>query len=71
MISKETITEGDDISGTFTNTEKGIDSPAKLTLDILKDKKAAAQFIGKKVGDVAEIQAPNGKIVFQIDNIAI
>lgn len=27
--------------------------------------------LGKKVGDVAEIQAPNGKIVFQIDNIAI
>ena len=27
--------------------------------------------LGKKVGDMAEIQAPNGKIVFQIDNIAI
>lgn len=27
--------------------------------------------LGKKVGDVAEIQAPNGKFVFQIDNIAI
>ncbi|MEN9371967.1 MAG: transcription elongation factor GreA [Bacteroidota bacterium] len=27
--------------------------------------------LGKKVGDVAEIQAPNGKIVFQIDNISI
>ena len=27
--------------------------------------------LGKKVGDVAEIQTPNGKIVFQIDNIAI
>ena len=27
--------------------------------------------LGKKVGDVAEIQAPNGKIDFQIDNIAI
>jgi transcription elongation factor GreA len=27
--------------------------------------------LGKKVGDEAEIQAPNGKIVFQIDNISI
>lgn len=27
--------------------------------------------LGKKVGEVAEIQAPNGKIVFQIDNISI
>ena len=27
--------------------------------------------LGKKVGDEAEIQAPNGKIVFIIDNISI
>jgi trigger factor len=55
MISKDTIAEGDDISGTFTNTEKGIDSPAKLTLDLFKDKKTAAQFMGKKVGDVVTV----------------
>ena len=65
MISKVTITEGDDISGTFTNTEKGIDSPAKLTLDILKDKKAVAQFIGKKVGDVVTV---NTKGLFADDH---
>jgi len=27
--------------------------------------------LGKKVGDDAEIQTPNGKIFFQIDNISI
>ena len=27
--------------------------------------------LGKKVGDEAEIQAPNGKIIFSIDNITI
>lgn len=27
--------------------------------------------LGKKVGDEAEIQAPNGKIVFHIDKITI
>jgi len=27
--------------------------------------------LGKKVGDEAEIQTPNGKIVFQIENISI
>lgn len=27
--------------------------------------------LGKKVGDIAEIQAPNGKIVFSIDQISI
>ena len=65
MISKDTIAEGDDISGTFTHDEKGIDSPAKLTLDILKDKKAAAQFIGKKVGDVVTV---NTKGLFADDH---
>ena len=65
MISKNTIAEGDDISGTFTHDEKGIDSPAKLTLDILKDKKAAAQFIGKKVGDVVTV---NTKGLFADDH---
>ncbi|MEN9323818.1 MAG: trigger factor [Bacteroidota bacterium] len=65
MISKDTIAEGDDISGTFTNTEKGIDSPAKLTLDLFKDKKTAAQFIGKKVGDVVTV---NTKGLFADDH---
>lgn len=27
--------------------------------------------LGKKVGDEAEIQAPNGKIIFTVDNITI
>jgi trigger factor len=65
MISKDTIAEGDDISGTFTNTEKGIDSPAKLTLDLFKDKKTAALFMGKKVGDVVTV---NTKGLFADDH---
>jgi trigger factor len=65
MIAKDTIAEGDDISGTFTNTEKGIDSPAKLTLDLFKDKKTAAQFMGKKVGDVVTL---NTKGLFADDH---
>jgi trigger factor len=65
MIAKDTIAEGDDISGTFTNTEKGIVSPAKLTLDLFKDKKIAAQFIGKKVGDVVTV---NTKGLFADDH---
>jgi transcription elongation factor GreA len=27
--------------------------------------------LGKKVGEVAEIVAPNGKVVFTIDNISV
>lgn len=52
---KEEIAEGDDISGTFVNEEKGIDSPARFTTDIFKNKKEAAKFIGKKKGDVVTL----------------
>ena len=55
MIGKDTIEAGDDISGTFYNEQKGIDSPAQITLDVFKDKKAADQFIGKKAGDVVTL----------------
>lgn len=56
MIAKDTVEKGDDVSGTFTNEEKGINAPAHLTLDIFKDKKAGDKFIGKKVGDVVTLQ---------------
>lgn len=56
MISKDTVEKGDDISGTFTNEEKGINNPTQITLDIFKDKKAADKFIGKKVGDVVTLK---------------
>ena len=65
MISKDTVEKGDDISGTFTNEEKGINNPTQITLDIFKDKKAADQFIGKKVGDVVTL---NTKGLFDDDH---
>ncbi|RWW92377.1 trigger factor [Flavobacterium cerinum] len=55
LISKEKIEEGDDISGTFTNEEKGIDSTVNFTTAIFKDKKTAKKFIGKKAGDVVTV----------------
>lgn len=55
MISKDKVEEGDDISGTFTNEEKGINNATTITTDIFKDKKAAKKFIGKKVGDVVTV----------------
>jgi trigger factor len=55
LISKEKIEEGDDISGTFTNEEKGIDSTVNFTTAVFKDKKAAKKFIGKKAGDVVTV----------------
>lgn len=56
MISKDSVEEGDDIRGTFTNDEKGINNPAQITLDIFKDKGTAKLFLGKKVGDVVTLK---------------
>jgi len=55
LISKDTVEEGDDIAGTFTNEEKGINNPTTITTDVFKDKKTAKKFIGKKVGDVVTL----------------
>jgi trigger factor len=55
LVSKDTVEEGDDIAGTFTNEEKGINNQVTITTDIFKDKEAADKFIGKKVGDVVTL----------------
>lgn len=55
LVSKETVEEGDDITGTFTNEEKGIENRTTISTDIFKDKKAAKKFIGKKAGDVVTV----------------
>jgi len=65
MIAKDTVEADDDIRGTFINEEKGIDSPAQITLDIFKDKKTADKFIGKKAGDIVTV---NTKGLFEDDH---
>ncbi|THF47221.1 trigger factor [Flavobacterium supellecticarium] len=55
LISKEKVEEGDDVRGTFSNEEKGINNTTNITLDIFKDKKTIKKFIGKKVGDVVTV----------------
>jgi trigger factor len=56
LISKDTVEEGDDVSGIFANAEKGINNRTTLSLDVFKDKKTAKAFIGKKVGDVVTLK---------------
>jgi len=65
LISQDTVEESFDVTGTFRNEEKGIDSPATFALDIFKDKKTAKKFIGKKVGDVVTL---NTKGLFDDDH---
>lgn len=55
LVSKDTVEEGDDIRGTFTNEEKGINNTTTISTDIFKDKKTAKKLIGKKVGDVVAL----------------
>jgi len=55
LVSKETVEEGDDLRGTFSNEQKGINNSTTITTDIFKDKEEAKKFIGKKVGDVVTL----------------
>jgi trigger factor len=45
-IPQEVVVAGADLTGTFTNEEKGINN--NNSLDIFKDKATADKFIGKK-----------------------
>ncbi|NBW27800.1 MAG: trigger factor [Flavobacteriaceae bacterium] len=64
-IPQTIVEENSDISGTFTNSEKGINSPFTFNISIFKDKKTGVKFIGKKVGDVVTV---NTKGLFQDDH---
>lgn len=55
LISKEKVEEGDDLRGTFSNEENGINNTVNITLDIFKRKTDVKKFIGKKVGDVVAL----------------
>lgn len=54
-IPQDMVDASSDVTGTFTNEEKGINNTTTFSLDIFKDKKTADKFIGKKVGDVVTI----------------
>ncbi|MBF6640655.1 trigger factor [Flavobacterium sp. J49] len=56
LIAKDTVEEGNDVSGVFANEEKGINNRTTLSLDVFADKKTAKAFIGKKVGDVVTLK---------------
>ena len=56
LIAKDTVEEGNDVSGIFANEEKGINNRTTLSLDTFADKKTAKSFIGKKVGDVVTLK---------------
>lgn len=64
-IPQDVVVADSDITGTFTNEEKGINNTTTISLSIFKDKKTADKFIGKKVGDVVTV---NTKGLFEDDH---
>nr|WP_294774613.1 trigger factor [uncultured Flavobacterium sp.] len=56
LIAKDTVEDGNDVSGIFANEEKGINNRTTLSLDVFADKKTAKAFIGKKVGEVVTLK---------------
>ena len=54
-IPQEVVTADSDVTGTFTNEEKGINNATTIAADLFKDKATFDKFIGKKVGDVVTI----------------
>ncbi len=65
MSAKDTIEEGVNITGTFVNEEKEIEKKHSFTFDSIKEKANQKKFIGKKVGDVIEV---NTKGLFDDDH---
>ncbi|GGE97545.1 trigger factor [Flavobacterium limi] len=61
----EKVTADSDVTGTFANTENGIENKTTLSLSVFKDKKTADLFIGKEVGDVVTV---NTKGLFEDDH---
>ena len=64
-VEQTLVNENHDVTGTFVNLEKEINTPATFALSIFKDKKTAESFIGKKVGDVVTV---NTKGLFEDDH---
>ena len=65
LIAKDTVEAGVEVTGTFKNEEKAIDTNATFSLDKLKGKKNEKAFLGKKVGDVITLKT---KGLFSQDN---
>ncbi len=65
LISKTEIEKGDEITGTFTNEEKGIDKNTSFSLDVIKGKTQLKKLIGAKIGDTVTL---NTKGLFADDH---
>lgn len=56
LIAKDSVEKEDELTGTFTNEEKGIENKTTFTLDKIKGKKNIEKFIGTKPGAVISLK---------------
>jgi|TARA_R110000823_G_scaffold102096_1_gene219020 trigger factor len=56
LISKKEVEKGDEITGTFTSTEKEIDKKTTLSTEEIAGKKQLESLIGSKVGDTVTLK---------------
>lgn len=56
LISKKEVEKGDEITGTFTSTEKEIEKKTTLSTDEIAGKKQLESLIGAKVGDTVTLK---------------
>ncbi|GAA4065853.1 trigger factor [Flavobacterium cheonanense] len=56
IVLATVVVEGNDVSGIFTNEEKGINNRTTLDMELFADAKTAKLFLGKKVGDVVTLK---------------
>ena len=67
LISKDVVAANDEVTGTFTATEKEINNKTTLELDLVKGKKQLKALTGAKVGDVITL-ATKGLFADDHDN---
>ncbi|MHB1106579.1 MAG: trigger factor [Lutibacter sp.] len=65
LVPKDVVEEGVNIAGTFVNEEKEINKKSTISLESIKGKANQQKLLGKKVGDVVEL---NTKGLFDDDH---
>lgn len=65
LVPKDVVEEGVNIAGTFVNIEKEINKKSTISLESIKGKANQQKLLGKKVGDVVEL---NTKGLFDDDH---
>ena len=59
LVTQAEVEENSNITGTFTNEEKGIDKKSTFKVDKIKGKSNQKKLIGLKVGDTVELKSKN------------